>query len=61
MDVARAYSVAIVQLFMDVLAESLEDVPHSVSRHPATFLADDVNLRAYASDGLQLLLDICTD
>ena len=36
------------------IAESLGDVPPRVSRHPATFLAADVILRAFASDGPQL-------
>ena len=54
-------SPAIYNIFMDVPAESLQEVPPHISRQPSTFLADDVILRAFAPDGLQMLLDIASD
>ena len=48
-------------IFIDVLARDLENVPHSWSTSPATLYADDVILLVRHSCGLQKILDICAD
>ena len=56
-----AISPTLYNIFMDVFAESFKTAPRSIATSPATFLADNVILRAFTAPGLQLLLDIATD
>lgn len=47
-------------MYIDTLAELLDNVPRRISSLPSNLFADDVALMAKSLEGLQYLLDICT-
>ena len=51
----------IFNIFQDTLLEKLSRVPHHISDKAASALADDVILMSKTAEGLQLLLDNCTE
>ncbi len=54
-------STTLLNLFMDTLGGRLSKISQSISMVPVNRIANDVLLLASAANGLQELLDICTD
>ena len=56
-----SFSCTLFNIFQDTLLEKLSRVPHHNSDKAASALADDVILMSKTAEGLQLLLDNCTE
>ena len=57
----ESFSCTLFNIFQDTLLEKLSSVPHHTSEKAASALADDVILMSKNAEGLQLLLDSCTE
>ena len=57
----ESFSCTIFNISQDTLLEKISSVPHHNSEKAASALADDVILMSKAAEGLQLLLDNCTE
>ena len=58
---AESFSCTLFNIFQDTLLEKLSRVAHHISDKAASALADDVVLMSKTAEGLQLLLDNCTE
>ena len=56
-----SFSCTLFNIFQDTLLEKLSAVPHHISEKAASALADDVILISKTAEGLQSLLDNCTE
>ena len=57
----ESFSCTLFNIFQDTLLEKLSSVPHHTSGKAASALADDVILMSKTAEGLQLLLENCTE
>ena len=57
----EAFSCTLFNIFQDTLLQKLSRVPHHISDKAESALADDVILMSKTAEGLQLLLDNCTE
>ena len=57
----ESFSCTLFNIFQDTLLEKLSRVPHHISDKAALALAYDVILMSKTAEGLQLLLDNCTE
>ena len=57
----ESFSCTLSNIFQDTLLEKLSSVPHHISEIAASALADDVIFMSKTAEGLQLLLDNCTE
>ena len=57
----ESFSCTLFNIFQNTLLEKLSRVPHHISDKAALALADDVILMSKTTEGLQLLLDNCTE
>ena len=57
----ESFSCTLFNIFLDKLLEKLSSVPHHISEKAASALADDIILMSKTTEGLQLLLDKCTE
>ena len=57
----ESFSCTLFNLFLDTLLEKLSSVPPHISEKAASALADDVIFMSKTVEGLQLLLDNCTE
>ena len=58
---AESFSCTLFNIFLDTLLEKLSSLPHHISEKAASALADDVILMSKTAEGLQLLLENCTE
>ena len=57
----ESFSCTLFNIFQDTLLHKLSSVPHHISDKAASALADDVIVMSKTAEGLQALLDICTE
>ena len=57
----ESFSCTLFNIFQDTLLEKLSSVPHHIREKAASALDDDVILMSKTAEGLQLLLENCTE
>ena len=57
----KSFSCTLLNIFLDTLLEKLSSVPFHISGKAASALADNVILMSKTAEGLQILLDNCTE
>ena len=57
----ESFSCTLFNIFQGTLLEKLSSVPHHISEKAPSALADDFILMSKTAEGLQLLLDNCTE
>ena len=57
----ESFSCKLFNIYQETLLEKLSRIPHHISDKAASALADDVILMSKTAEGLQLLIDNCTE